>query len=82
MSETRPASGGATGPPQAEQQDERGPFEVDTAILRVYEELKALLARADLDPSVRANLVDALASVSLVVHDLDLGYEMLYDLGV
>jgi hypothetical protein len=56
--------------------------DLDEAILRVYTELKALLGRADLDPSVRANLVDALASVSLVVHDLDLGYEMLYDLGV
>jgi hypothetical protein len=56
--------------------------DVDAAVLRVYQELKQLLARRDLDPSVRANLVDALASVSLVVHDLALDYEMLYDLGV
>lgn len=51
-------------------------------MLRVYHELKELLARDDLDPSVRANLVQALADVSLVVHDLALDYEMLYDLGV
>jgi hypothetical protein len=55
---------------------------VDATILRVYTDLKRLLARDDLDPSVRANLVDALASVSLVVQDLALDYEMLYDLGV
>jgi hypothetical protein len=55
---------------------------VDAAVLRAYAELKALLERDDLDPSVRANLVDALASVALVVHDLALDYEMLYDLGV
>lgn len=76
MSETRQQATGNGQP------DERGTLEVDAGILRVYEELKALLARKDLDPSVRANLVDALASVSLVVQDLDLGYEMLYDLGV
>ena len=56
--------------------------EVDEALLRIYDELKRLLARPDLDPSVRANLVDALASVSLAVQDLGLAYEMLYDLGV
>ncbi len=56
--------------------------DVDEAVLRVYQELKALLARDDLAPATRANLVDALAAVSLVVHDLTLDYEMLYDLGV
>ncbi len=56
--------------------------EVDDAVLRVYRELKALLARDDLDPATRANLVEALAAASLVVHDLALDYEMLYDLGV
>ena len=56
--------------------------ELDEVLLRIYEELKQVLARDDLDPSVRANLVDALASVSLVAQDLDLAYEMLYDLGV
>jgi hypothetical protein len=59
--------------------DERA---VDAGVLRVYEELKALLARDDLAPATRANLVEALAAVSLVVHDLALDYEMLYDLGV
>ena len=56
--------------------------EAETAILRIALELKVLLARDDLDPSVRANLVEALASVSLVTYDLALEYEMLYDLGV
>lgn len=41
-----------------------------------------LWARDDLDPSVRANLVQTLADVSLVAHDFALDYEMLYDLGV
>lgn len=59
-----------------------GSPEVEAAVMRVYEELKGLLARDDLDPSVRANLVEAMAGVSLVVHDLGLAYEMLYDLGV
>ena len=56
--------------------------DVDEGVLRVYQELKALLARDDLDPATRANLVEALAAVSLVVYDLALDYEMLYDLGV
>jgi hypothetical protein len=56
--------------------------DVDASVVQVYEALKALLARDNLAPATRANLVDALASVSLVVHDLNLGYEMLYDLGV
>jgi hypothetical protein len=56
--------------------------EVQASVLRAYTELKALLAREDLGPATRANLIEALASVSLVVHDLSLDYEMLYDLGV
>jgi len=56
--------------------------DVDGTVIRVYADLKRLLARDDLDPSVRANLVDALASISLAVQDLALDYEMLYDLGV
>ena len=56
--------------------------EVDAGVQRTYQELKSLLARDDLDPATRANLVEALAAVSLVVHDLALDYEMLYDLGV
>ena len=58
------------------------PESVETTLVRVYADLKRLLARDDLAPSVRANLVDALASVSLIVQDLALDYEMLYDLGV
>lgn len=60
----------------------RGSDEADARILRVYEDVKALLARDDLAPATRANLVEALAAVSLVVQDLTLDYEMLYDLGV
>jgi hypothetical protein len=51
-------------------------------LMRVYEDLKALLAREDLDPAVRSSLVQALANVSLAVQDMGLDYEMLYDLGV
>jgi hypothetical protein len=58
------------------------PESVDATLMHVYADLKDLLARDDLAPSVRANLVEALASVSLVVQDLALEYEMLYDLGV
>jgi hypothetical protein len=56
--------------------------EVQTSVLRVYVELKSLLGRDDLDAATRANLVEALTAVSLVVHDLAIDYEMLYDLGV
>jgi hypothetical protein len=62
--------------------DGRPPESVEATVMRIYADLKDLLSRDDLAPSVRANLVDALASVSLVVHDLALDYEMLYDLGV
>jgi hypothetical protein len=51
-------------------------------LLRIYEDLKTLLERDDLDPAIRASLVQALANVSLAVQDLGLAYEMLYDLGV
>ena len=53
----------------------------EATLLRVYADLKSLLARHDLDPGVRASLVQALANVSLAVQDLALAYEMLYDLG-
>ena len=58
------------------------PGETEASILQVYQTLKSLLARNDLAPATRANLVEALAAVSLVVQDLALDYEMLYDLGV
>jgi hypothetical protein len=54
----------------------------EQTLLRIYEDLKALLQRGDLDPAIRASLVQALANVSLAVQDLGLVYEMLYDLGV
>ena len=55
--------------------------DVEATLLRIYDDLKALLARDDLDPAVRASAVQALANVSLAVQDLGLVYEMLYDLG-
>jgi hypothetical protein len=55
---------------------------VDDTVRRVYRDLKALLARDDLDPGARANAVAALAAVWQIVNDLGLEYEMLYDLGV
>ena len=66
----------------ADQPHSTPPEPVDSTLMRVYADLKRLLARDDLAPSVRANLVDALASVSLVVQDLALDYEMLYEFGV
>jgi hypothetical protein len=68
--------------PDAAPPDGRPPESVEATLRRMYADLKDLLSRDDLAPSVRANLVDALASVSLVVQDLALDYEMLYDLGV
>jgi hypothetical protein len=53
----------------------------EATLLRVYEDIKTLLARDDLDPGVRASLVQALANVSLAVEDLGLAYQMLYDFG-
>jgi hypothetical protein len=55
--------------------------DVEATLLRIYDDLKTLLARDDLDPAVRASAVQALANVSLAVQDLGLIYEMLYDLG-
>lgn len=56
--------------------------ELDAKLLDVYRELKDILSRDDLDPSVRANAVQALSCVAMIVNDLALEYEMLYDLGV
>ena len=55
---------------------------IDETVRRIYTDLKSLLARDDLPPGLRANAVDALASVSQMMGDLALEYEMLYDLGV
>jgi len=56
--------------------------ELEERILRVYNDLKDILRREDLAPSVRANAVQALADVSQIVNDLALEFEVLYDLGV
>lgn len=56
--------------------------ELEEKILRVYQDLKDILRRDDLAPSVRANTVQALADVSQIVNDLALDFEVLYDLGV
>lgn len=55
---------------------------IDATVRRVYTDLKALLARDDLPPGLRANAVDALAAVWQMMGDLGAEYEMLYDLGV
>ena len=51
-------------------------------VLRIYADLKRLLARDDLPPGVRANAEQALVAVWQIVNDLALEYEYLYDLGV
>jgi hypothetical protein len=50
--------------------------------LRIYTDLKRLLARDDLPPGVRANAEQALSALWQIVNDLGLAYEFLYDLGV
>ncbi|MCL5958852.1 MAG: hypothetical protein M1358_05955 [Chloroflexi bacterium] len=61
--------------------DMSGPA-LEAKALQVYQELKDILRREDIPPSVRANTVQALACMAQVVNDLALEYEMLYDLGV
>lgn len=56
--------------------------ELEAKVMQVYQELKEILSRDDLPPSVRANSTWALAYASQMVNDLALEYEMLYDLGV
>jgi hypothetical protein len=55
---------------------------VSDDVLRIYADLKRLLAREDLPPGVRANAEQALSAMWQVVNDLALEYEYLYDLGV
>ena len=55
---------------------------VEEAVQRIYADLKALLARDDLPPGLRRNAIQALAPVWMMMGDLALDYEMLYDLGV
>lgn len=56
--------------------------ELEAKVMQVYQELKEVLRREDLPPNVRANAIQALASMAQIVNDLALEYEMLYDLGV
>lgn len=56
--------------------------ELEEKVMQVYQELKSILRREDIPPSVRANTMQALACMAQVVNDLALEYEMLYDLGV
>jgi hypothetical protein len=51
-------------------------------VRRIYADLKLLLARDDLPPGLRRNAVQALSAVWMMMGDLALDYEMLYDLGV
>ncbi|HEY7062085.1 MAG TPA: hypothetical protein VII06_11440 [Chloroflexota bacterium] len=55
---------------------------VEDAVRRIYADLKALLARDDLPPGLRRNAIQALTPVWMMMGDLALDYEMLYDLGV
>jgi hypothetical protein len=55
---------------------------VEEAVRRIYGDLKALLARDDLPPGLRRNAIQALSAVWMMMGDLALDYEMLYDLGV
>lgn len=55
---------------------------LEAQVLRLYQELKAVLEREDLPPGVRANAEQALSAMWQVVNNLGLEYEFLYDLGV
>jgi hypothetical protein len=50
-------------------------------LLELYRRCKALLARDDLDPCVRAGVRAATVGLWNVVNDLGLDYEQLIDLG-
>jgi hypothetical protein len=55
---------------------------IAASVRRIYDDLKTLLARDDLPPGLRRNGVQALSAVWMMMGDLALDYEMLYDLGV
>ena len=55
---------------------------VEDAVRRIYGDLKTLLARDDLPPGLRRNAIQALSAVWMMMGDLALDYEMLYDFGV
>jgi len=50
--------------------------------MRLYEDLERFTARKDLPPCAAANARRALACLHVAANDLDLVYELLYDLGV
>jgi hypothetical protein len=54
---------------------------VEDELLDLYRRTKALLARDDLDPCVRAGTRAALIALWNVVNDLGLEHEQLLDLG-
>jgi hypothetical protein len=64
-----------------ENTDQANP-ELESKLLSIYQDLKEVLRRDDLAPGTRANAVQALACMAMIVNDLALEYEMLYDLGV
>lgn len=55
---------------------------LEAQVLRLYQELKAVLEREDLPPGVRANAEQAVSAMWQVANNLGLEYEFLYDLGV
>jgi hypothetical protein len=55
---------------------------LESEVLEVYRRLKALAARGDAPPCVRANARYALAVIWQAVNDLDLAHEQLDDAGV
>jgi len=56
--------------------------DVEKEIVRLYGDLKALVAREDVPPCVARNAAKALACLWQACNDLDLSFEQLYDLGV
>lgn len=54
----------------------------EAALLAIYEQLKAYVARPDLPPCASRNAKKALGAVYCAAADLDLVYEHLYELGV
>ncbi len=54
----------------------------ETELLDLYQRLKALLGRDDLDPCARAAARNALAALWNGVNDLQLEHEQLIDLGI
>ncbi len=46
--------------------------ELEEKVMQVYQELKSILRREDIPPSVRANTIQALACIAHVVNDLAL----------